>query len=83
MPADIVDEESRLALIGSIGVEGESEWVAQSDAMQSDKVDIWIIQCMLLSEIIDESKVVEKDNKTNTYMTCYYKLTHSCKFPDI
>jgi len=32
VPPDIVDEESRFALFrGSIGIESESEWVAQSD----------------------------------------------------
>ena len=41
MSTDIVDEESRLALIGGIGIEGESEWVAQSDEMQGDEVESW------------------------------------------
>jgi hypothetical protein len=31
MSADIVDEESRLALLSSIGVEGKPEGVAQSN----------------------------------------------------
>ena len=31
MSADVVDEESRLALLSSIGIQGESERVAQSD----------------------------------------------------
>ena len=31
MSTNVVDEESRLALLGSVGIEGKSEWVAQSD----------------------------------------------------
>ena len=31
MSTDVVDEESRLALLGSVGIEGKPEWVAQSD----------------------------------------------------
>ena len=36
MSADVVDEESRLALLGSIGIQGEPERVAQSDEEMND-----------------------------------------------